>query len=217
MEKFTLTLLDPLFYNSSFDSGASGGTVTFPFIGDIALNFAISYSLGIGNPRFLYNSHKPQYEAMKEFGFFTSVAMSAKNVRTTRIYDFATSIMSDGYPDVDLFKKMARAPFRNWIKKQGLAPGNKFEFYLFTKQDKNIDFPHSFTVRLGNMRSCLSIIEKTETNDKDLIWINLFSLWLITRNEGLDNEGVITKYSDIYTIQKGISVRRFREALRDYS
>ena len=214
MEKYEIEILDPLFYNSSMDSGAAGATVTYGWIGDIALSYSIIYSLGYNkNITFKYNSHKPDYNQIKNFEFITSIALPESMVQKTRSYDFATSFISDGYYPVSLANKIKRSPFRNWIKKQGLLPGNKFYFYIAFKD--NINLPDKFTIRLGNMKSSIASVKKIEKKSNDLIWVNLFTLKVlgININFNLDD---IEFVSDEYIIKKWIEPKIWKCLLKNY-
>lgn len=216
MEKFEVELLDPLFYNSSLDSGAAGSTITFPWLGDLALDYAINFSLNLNNSTFKYNSHKPDYSEIKNFGFVASVGYSVSNVNKTRVYDFATSFISDGYIDSKTMEKVKRAPFRNWIKRQGISPGTKFYFYIL--KNRNINFPSKFSIRLGNMKSCIASVKKIETEANDKLWINLYTLNLIrevdTNNIHSSN---IEYYSERYIILKNILQKDFTNLFGGYT
>lgn len=219
MEKYEIELLSPLFYNSSPDSGASGASVTYDWIGDLALDYAINFSRGIYKTKFKYNSHKPDYSEIRNFNFITSIAYSNNNVNKTRIYDCATSFLSDGYFPAKIINKSERSPFRNWIKRQGLEPGNKFYFYVLSKN--KMELPDNLTIRLGNMKSCLAICrrcKRTEKNKSDKLWINLFTAKIINHIEpedfGINN---ITYFSDRYVIKKGVDPDFWRELINGYT
>lgn len=214
MEKYELEILDPLFYNSSMDSGAAGATVTYEWIGDIALSYSIISSLGLNkNITFKYNSHKPDYTEIRDFKFISSVAAPENMVKKTRTYDFATSFISDGYNQIFLMDKLNRSPFRNWIKKQGLLPGNKFYFYIVFKN--NFSLPDRFTIRLGNMKSSIASVKKIEKGNNDLIWINLFTLNVLGIKSNLDFDD-IEYASDEYVIKKWVEPKIWKCMLKDY-
>ena len=214
MEKYELEILDPLFYNSSIDSGAAGATVTYEWIGDIALSYSIISSLGYNKDiTFKYNSHTPDYNEIRDFKFITSVAAPENIVKKTRTYDFATSFISDGYNPIFLMEKLNRSPFRNWIKKQGLLPGNKFYFYAAFKD--NFNFPDKFTVRLGNMKSSIASVKKIEKSNNDLIWANLFTLKVLGIEPNLDFDD-IEYISDEYIIKRWVNPKIWKCMLKEY-
>ena len=213
MYKYEIELLDTLFYNGSMDSGAAGATVTYEWIGDIALSYSIVNSLGLNkNTTFKYNSHTPDYSEITDFKFITSIAISENIVQKTQLYDFAASFISDGYYPASIFDKINRSPFRNWIKRQGLLPGNKFFFYLVTID--NLVLPDKFTVRLGNMKSTIAAVKRIEESNKDLIWINLFTLKLLNIESNLNPED-IDFISDEYIIQKWVDPKKWEAMIKN--
>jgi len=220
MEKYEVELLSPLFYNSSLDSGAAGANVTFDWIGDIAIDYAINFSLSNKKIVFKYNSHKPDYNKIKDFDFISSIAYSMNNVKKTRVYDFATSFISDGYIDSKVMEKSNRSPFRNWIKRQGLEPGNKFYFYVLSKGNKKL--PEVFTIRLGNMKICIGVCRRIDQNNNknksDTLWINLFTTNLLSNKLNIDDIGMdnITYVSDRYVIKKNVDSETWRKLFDDY-
>ena len=216
MEKFELELLDPLFYNSSLDSGAAGSNTTEPWIGDLALDYSINFALGLKKTKFQYTSHKPNYSEIKNFGFITSIGYPETRIKKTRIYDFATSFISDGYVNAGIVTKSQRAPFRNWIKRQGLEPGNKFYFYTFYNND-NIKLPNSFTIRLGNMKSCLCSCHKIPVLENDKLWMNLYTTNLINEIEPNSfDKSFIYYFSDRYIIKTEETPEHWKSILKEY-
>lgn len=216
MDKFEIELLDPLFYNSTLDSGAAGANTTYPWIGDIALDYAINSALGIIKTQFKYKSHKPNYQEIKQFGFIASMGYPETNPKKTRVYDFATSFISDGYVDAKVLTKVGRSPFRNWIKRQGLAPGSKFYFYILYA-DESIKFPDTFTIRLGNMKSCIAVCKRIQPSSQDSIWVNLFSVNLFNKvNIDSVNKGNIQYFSARYVIKTNTSIDQWKSMLPGY-
>lgn len=215
MEKYEIELLSPLFYNSSLDSGAAGSNVTYGWVGDISIDYSINFALGKRQTKFGYNSHKPDYSEIRDFNFISSVAYSPVNVKKTRIYDFATSFISDGYMPDKIIEKSGRSPFRNWIKRQGIEPGNKFYFYILSRNGEKL--PEIFTIRLGNMKSCIGVCRHVEQKKSDTVWINLFTTNIIknlnTNDIEMDN---ITYVSDSYVIKKDVDKYTWKNLLNSY-
>lgn len=206
MEKYELELLDPLFYNSALDAGASGSSTTYPWIGDIALDYAINFSFNIYHTVFKYSSHKPDYSEIRNFNFISTVGLPIGRCQKTRVYDMATSFLSEGYADQQAITKSARSPFRSWIKRQGLSPNNKFYFYIIYNKNMSYRFPEKFTIRLGNMKSTLGFCRRTSVDSKDNVWVNLFTSGIV---KGFDKLRAIKTdfvyhYSDRYIIKKNV-------------
>jgi CRISPR type I-D-associated protein Csc1 len=180
---FEIRLLSPLFYATRPDSGSAGATTTDPWIGDLALMYAINSSLGLKSLPFKYAENKPVYNEILDLPYITSVASPSSDVKFTRVYDTATSFISQGYFNKEAFDKSANAPMRNWLKRQGMAPGNVFVFGIAT--DKEWIPPEEFTVRLGNMKETLASCKKIE-NFRGRITVNLYTLVLVLKRLGKD-------------------------------
>ena len=184
VKNYEMTLLSPLYYRSRIESGAAGATVTSPWIGDLAMMYAINNTLGLKQLKFGYNSHKPNYSEILDIGFKLSILEPLSQLKFTKIFDIATSFISEGYPQGKAIADSARAPMRNWLKRQGLEPGNKFIFSSFfdSEEDK---FPKEFTVRIGNTKECLGMIREIENYHLKEVTLNLYTLSLIQGTEKL--------------------------------
>ena len=209
LETFKLTLLDSLYYNSVLDSGAAGAVVSVHWVGDIAITYAICRSLSIGNLSSKITS-TPHYEELLDSLFIASVAHSIDTVKMLPIYDFSTSFMSEGYYDYVAFNATRNSPFRNWIRKQGIAAGNVFYFSIAYRN--HFSLPDSFSIRLGNMRSCIARVDKIKgdvLSDYD-IWGNAYTADLIRKrwNTGSDPISSPTSQremlSSYYVVVKGL-------------
>lgn len=195
MYTYKLTLLGPLFYRTRQDAGAAGSTITDPWIGDLALSYAINRSLGLVEYKFGYASHQPDYLELKNLPFVASVAIPYRNnerafggleaailsyptgeVVRTQVYDIATNYCSEGYTNMRAIKLTENAPMRNWMKRQGLAPGNQFQFNLATRNDWVP--PEEFTVRLGNTLECLAWCRR-EKRKAERLTANAYTLALL--------------------------------------
>jgi len=160
MKTYRLKLLSPLFYRTSLDSGAAGSTVTAPWIGDIALSYAINRTFGLTEFKFGYTRYGPNYEELAELPYVPTVAVPVGEVERTRVYDIATSFCSDGYYNMEAFNATFNRSMRNWLKRQGMQSGMEFTFSLAF--NGGWESPDSFTIRLGNGRECLAYCERTE-------------------------------------------------------
>lgn len=175
MKTYRLSLLSPLYYRTGRDSGASGSTYTAPWIGDLALLYAINNSLGLTHIKFGYTSHKPDYSEISRMGIILSVATPLGEVSYTRTYDIATSFLSEGYPQTKMISDSGRAPMRNWLKRKGVEAGNVFYFSAFFGNPE-ASLPEKFTIRIGNTREALAYCEQTDTKKNEKLTLNLFSL-----------------------------------------
>jgi len=229
---YELTLLSPLYYRTRQDSGAAGSNTTDPWIGDLSIDYAINYSLGVTNLYFDYTGTKPNYEEVLKLPYLSSVAYPISEINYTRVYDTATSFISQGYLNYEAFQKTGNAPMRNWLKRQGLSPSNRFRFALAVKDGWSP--PEKFTVRLGNMKETLALCSLLRQNI-ERISVNLFTLRLLMNK--LDNEkenhdeemkNELYKYlsndptsklkfvMSQYIIMEKVNPDRWIEVLRDY-
>ena len=178
MKAYELTLLSPLYYRSRIESGAAGATTTFPWIGDLSMIYAINNTLCFKQIRFGYASHRPNYSEITDLGFILSVLEPVSECTFTKVFDIATSFISEGYPQGKAIADSERAPMRNWMRRQGIEPGNKFSFVSCFLGD-HVKFPEVFTVRLGNTRESLAIVREKPVQDIKEITLNLYSLSLV--------------------------------------
>lgn len=196
---YELTLLSPLYYRTRQDSGASGSNTTDPWIGDLAIDYAINYSLGVKNLYFDYTGTKPNYEEILSLPYLSSVAYPISEINYTRVYDIATNFISQGYFNYKAFQKTGNAPMRNWLKRQGLSPGNRFRFALAVKDGWSP--PEKFTIRLGNMKETLALCSLLG-HKAEKISVNLFTLKLL-----------LSKIDRINETPKNINKNELYEAL----
>ena len=214
IEKYEIQLLDPLFYNSFPDSGAAGSSITSNFIGDLSLNYSIVNSLGLVNTTFGYSTNKPSYEEIKDFPITCTVAKpdESNNEAFTRVYDFATSFVSEGYPQVSSIEMSGKTSFKQWIKRRGIAAGNKFICFIINRS--NDALPLHFTSRIGNMKSTLCFFTKSPINyQTDTAWINIYTFGVLFQVSKLVNAQPSSIYfeSFYYRIMKNISMAKLKE------
>lgn len=214
IEKYEIQLLDPLFYNSFPDSGAAGSSITSNFIGDISLDYSIVNSLCLVNTFFGYSTNKPNYEELRDFPILCTVAKPVDNTNEpfTRVYDFATSFVSEGYPQVSSLQMSGKTSYKQWIKRRGIGAGNKFTCFIINKSSD--DLPIHFTSRIGNMKSTLCLFTKSPINyQTDTAWINIYTLGVLFHVNKLLDEPPSSIYfeSFYYRIMKNISMPMLKE------
>ncbi|MEM0134264.1 MAG: hypothetical protein QXU18_03435 [Thermoplasmatales archaeon] len=226
MKAYELTLLSPLYYRSRIESGAAGATITAPWIGDLATMYAINNTLHFSNIKFGYTSHKPNYREIMDLGFFLSVLEPVNECRFTKVFDIATSFISEGYPLGKAISDSGRAPMRNWIRRQGLEPGNTFSFLAFF--NRNLEtFPSKFTIRLGNTKEALALVREIPISMIEKVTLNLYTLSLALGREGINDvikrikarqpAGTIEQASSQYVLMRGISVEDLKGILDQYN
>ena len=79
---------------------------------------------------------------------------------------------------------------RNWLKRQGLAPGNKFLFSIAAKD--GWEPPEEFSVRLGNTLECHAVC-KRESRSLEKVTANAYTLkalFGVKSDEGIKFEAV---------------------------
>lgn len=182
MKTYRLSLLSPLYYRTGRDSGASGTTYTAPWIGDLALLYAVNNSLGLTHIKFGYTSLRPDYSGIDRVGIALSVATPEVDVSYTRTYDIATSFLSEGYPQTKLIRDSGRAPMRNWLKRRGIEAGNVFYFSAFFKNSE-VSLPENFTLRIGNTREALALCEEVAPQKEEKLTLNIFTMGLFLGKE----------------------------------
>lgn len=216
MYSYKLTLLSPLFYRSRQDSGAAGATVTDPYIGDLALGFAINKALGLTHIPFKYTSNAPEYEDLLSLTFITSVATPVDDLKRTRIYDCATSFMSEGFPRVKLIKESGRTSMKTWIKRQGMEPGNIYTFAMATRDGWSP--PEQFTIRLGNMQETLALCQRMKEKSNTLT-ANLFTLKFLFGHEALKglSYDLLERPSQQYILIHGVDSEKWLHLVTPYS
>ncbi len=215
MRTYKLKLLSPLFYRTRQDAGAAGSTITDPWIGDLALCYAINRSLGLRELKFGYDRHKPFYEELSKLPFTTSVGIPMAEISRTQVYDIATSFISEGYTNFRAIKQTENAPMRNWLKRQGLAPGNEFVFSLATNGGWTP--PDEFTIRLGNTQECLASCRRCP--DVEKVTINAYTLktlFNVDKMDGIEYD-LIEKPMAQYVLIHGVPITTWLSRIRPYT
>ena len=215
MRTYRLRLLSPLFYRTRQDAGAAGSTITDPWIGDLALCYAINRSLGLRELKFGYDRHQPQYGELSKLPFTASVGTPTVEIIRTQVYDIATSFNSEGYTNYRAIKQTENAPMRNWLKRQGLAPGNEFVFSLATR-DKWTP-PNEFTIRLGNTQECLASCQICP--DAEKVTLNAYTLrklFNVDKMDGIEHD-LIEKPMAQYVLIHGVPVETWLSRIGPYA
>ena len=202
---YKITLLSPLFYYTKTESGVASTT---PFIGDLALIYATNFALSQDSDITYQTKSKPDYQEIKNLGFLWTVARPLK-VKRTPIYARYTSPISDGMVRKDMIELMGKALFKNYFNVQGIEAGSTFQASLIG----NLNLPFKFTLRIGNGRDCLILLEELESIEKD-IWLNYYTITKILNKEivlkpGFAIEPVLAQY----IIVKGLTEKDLEEII----
>jgi len=190
VKHYKITLLSPLFYYTKTESGVASTT---PFIGDLALTYATNFVLSQNSDITYQTKSKPNYEEIKNLGFLWTIARPIK-VKRTPVYARYTSPISDGMVRKDLIELMGKALFKNYFHVQGIEAGSTFQASFMGE----LNPPEKFTLRVGNGRDCLILLEEIEKPEKD-IWINYYTITKIFNKtfelkEGFTIEPVLAQY-----------------------
>jgi len=171
-----ITLLSPFF---NYCETSAGGSVTSPFIGDIALNYALNRVLKLKN-FYTKIKTKPEYEELVILPYTFTIAKPIEIART-RVYIRNTLFNKDGGPDLKAIDASGRMLFKNLFKVQGIQAFSFFLTYFIQRDDFKLELP--LTLRIGTGRECLALLESDEMNrdDKD-VWLNLYSMKNIYHN-----------------------------------
>ncbi len=200
---YKITLLSPLFYYTKTESGVASTT---PFIGDLSLAYATNFALCKNNDITYQTKSKPNYEEIKNLGFLWTIARPIK-VKRTPVYARYTSLISDGMVRRDIIELMGKALFKNYFHVQGIEVGSTFQASFIG----NLNLPSKFTLRIGNGRDCLILLEEIENIEKD-IWVNYYTITKILGKkmelkEGFAVEPVLAQY----IIVKGLTEKDLEE------
>lgn len=214
-EAFQATLLEPLTYHTAPDTGAGGASITGPFLGDIALNYAVHYALH-GHPiPVRHGTILPDYrEDHKRFLTLCSVGIPEGDIRYMSPENEATSPMSEGYEQIRIKAnttrvayidgKMVNLPntdkrgvkedgvtniaFRGWRSIQSLAPWNSFSFIASSRKK----LPEVFTIRMGYHRGCLIRVQKIPRLPRECT-LNIYTITKVFERQFTLEEGMVTE------------------------
>ncbi len=208
IKHYKITLLSPLFYYTKTESGVASTT---PFIGDLALIYATNFALSQNSDITYQTKSKPEYQEIKNLGFLWTIARPLK-VKRTPIYARYTSPISDGMVRKDLIELMGKALFKNYFHVQGIEAGSTFQASFIGE----LDLPDKFTLRIGNGRDCLILLEEMEKPEKD-IWVNYYTITKIFNKtfelkEGFTIEPVLAQYIIVKGLSEG-HLKKLEETL----
>ncbi|AAT42591.1 type I-D CRISPR-associated protein Cas5/Csc1 [Picrophilus oshimae] len=174
-----ITNISPVQY---YTVQSSGGMLTGPFIGDLALDYASAYSLGELDYHKL-DMKRPNYNEIKNFSILWSVAVP-ENVIKNNIFSvnymkmmYRNTMLGIDYNGTNLNPayRVGSYMYKNFYFVQPIRPGNKF--YAAVKTDLGIEkLPAA--LRVGNGKTGLLKIKYKSVNMEDLnnIYINLFTI-----------------------------------------
>lgn len=162
-ESFRARLLGPFTYHSIPDAGAAGATVTAPFLGDIALTYALHYSVH-GHPIPVRFGTRPGPDYAEDYRHFRSrctVGMPTGPVEMLPPEFVGSSFMSEGYQQKSITPTAtSNTPWRPWRQIQSIAPSNagRNVFHFSVVSDSAL--PRAYTIRMGQGRGTLVAVDK---------------------------------------------------------
>ena len=198
VRRLDIEVVSPYFYYTSGGIFADTG----PFIGDIALMYALAYSSG-----FKYPKEDSRGEDLKNMPFYMTVG-KPRNLKMKKVMNVSScfknslSMMKKVY-----FPEGGSIAYKNLRRIKPIDIGSRFYCYYFSR---TIDLPSEFGIRVGAQRDGILHVTSSEISDEDMkeeVWINVFTL--LHKNKDIINELVeLSGQSDIYNryyhIIKGI-------------
>lgn len=166
-----LTLLNHLFYNTE----NSNGVYTAPFIGDLALTYALRKAITEKWDAPEYR-RKPAYEEIKDWGFYVSVATPI-DYKYTEVYTRNTLFNVDGFVNMDALEKSSKSPYKTLFYTQGIAVDSTFECQIFSLTPLRL--PN--VIRMGNGRETLIQVRQKSDAPKE-IWLNIYTQQEVYKN-----------------------------------
>ncbi|MDK2790242.1 MAG: CRISPR-associated protein Csc1 [Methanothermococcus sp.] len=205
LRHYKITLLSPLF---SYNKTEGGVASTEPFIGDIALDYALNFVLAKKKEYTYQIKDKPNYEEIKEFGFLWTIGRPI-NYEKTPVYARKTSEIADYMVRKNVIEQMGKGLFKNYFHIQGIKEGSTFEASLLTFD--NVKLPERFTLRVGTGRECLLLFEEKGDISNE-IWLNLYTIKKIFGKEIRFRENHSIRYIlSNYIIAKSFNVTDIQE------
>ncbi len=174
-----LTLLNHLFYYTEVAGGATSSSATGDFIGDLALTYAFDKALNKKEDYYLYRK-KPDYEEIKDFGFYCTVAKPIKRNERTDTYINNTLFNTDGFVDIKAIEKSGKSPFKNFRQVQGIRTGGNYRALLIAREE--ISLPK--VIRVGRALETLVLVNeiKGSSYHDDNFCLNAFTLKTVFDN-----------------------------------
>lgn len=183
-----LTLLNHLFYYTEVSGGSTSASVTGDFIGDLALTYAFEKALK-SRPAYYRHLKKPQYNEIRDFGFYCTVARPLRRNQRTEAYIQNTLFNTDGFVDVKAIEKSGKSPFKNFRQVQGIRLGSTYLTLFFSEE--RLTLPP--VIRVGRALETLVLVEEVTSNEKmdDEYWLNAFTLKTVFGNLDLATDILI--------------------------
>ena len=150
IQTLELELLNHLFYYSEVSGGNIAGTATAPFLGDLALTYALRAARHDAPEQSGFRD-RPHYEEMRTWGYYCTVGQCVLPYARTGSYLQATQFHHDGYYDAESLHQSAGHTFKNIRRVQGIQAGTRFRALLMTARP--LEVPP--VIRVGTTRQTL--------------------------------------------------------------
>ncbi|RSN72944.1 hypothetical protein D6D85_11875 [Candidatus Methanodesulfokora washburnensis] len=207
IRRLDIEIISPYFYYTSGGIYAD----TSPFIGDIALMYALAYSYGFKYPR-----EDSRREDLRNMPFYITVGKPRilkmkKMMNVSSCFKNSISMMKEIY-----FREGGSIAYKNLRRIKPLDVGSRFYCYYFSR---NLELPSEFGVRIGAQRDGILHITSSEISDDDMkeeIWLNAFTL--LHKGREISDEIVkLSRQSDVYNryyhILKGIRLEQILDKI----
>jgi len=178
------TLLNHLFYYTEVSGGSTSASITGAFIGDLALNYAFKKALIQSDDAYPFRQ-KPEYEEIKDFGYYCTVAkpMNAERVVRTESYIRSTAFNADGFTALGSvlaqYNAAGKSPYKTFRQVQGIALGSEFIALFISKE--SMQLPEA--IRVGTTKETLLKVEKIDLPKGEIdFWLNAFTLKTVFNN-----------------------------------
>lgn len=227
-QHFRARLLDPLQYHSFIDAGASGGTVTAPFLGDLALCYAINNAV-LGQPlpetRWVHGKRAtgPDYKGdLERLGLLATMGVPDAPAKNLNPEFQGSSYMNEGFEQREIssgaayyaakkhrrYSRTTSSSWRPWRQAQLLAPGNMFRFSLL----RGPSLPERFALRMGTGRAGLIAVEACDA--PATVTVNAWTLEAVV---GIDAAGLSCTRREYplaqYTLVHGVPLAEIENKL----
>ena len=205
VRKLRIRVVSPFYYYTYGGIFADTG----PFLGDIALMYALGYALGyLGFP-----SRDRRLEDLRNLPFVVSVGrpelLKMKGVIAVSS-SFENSLAL--YKEI-FFRRGGSILYKNVRRIRPVDVGSEYVSYYFSR---DLELPdRRFGVRFGVQRDGVLDIRVEEPSDDDEVWMNAFTL----RVRGIELDGLKGKirqfdvYNAFYTILKGLRLRDVKDVM----
>ncbi len=194
------TCLSPLQYHTV---QAARGTKTAPFIGDLAIDYALCQSEGVFDNSRMQNE-KAEYSELQKSPYLASVFRPIEdefNYLPALSRNTLVAIETLGTNE-DPTTRTGSSMYSNFYFTQPIAMGSKFKGYIMKEESATI--PE--TIRVGNQRQCLLKLSTEQDEELGLTWINLYTLQHVVGKEDITLEDNMEIYEALhqYRIVKNV-------------